>query len=88
MRLFPKTTTPRKPRHLTLAEMWELSRILKGTDTVSILRDTHPGLLYHAMLMLYGDLRGITTGAHLFVCLDNGLKVNHYQTFLSVTKGQ
>lgn len=81
---FRKTTSPRK---LTLSEMWELSRILKGNDAISILKNTHPGLIYHAILILYGSAKNIRTGAHLIIYLDDGLKANHYQEFLATTKG-
>lgn len=83
----PKTIAPRKPRQLTLSQMWELSRILKGEDVNVIIQSTNPGLLHHAILMLYGNTKGIESGAHLIVYLDNGLRANHFKEFLTAAKG-
>lgn len=84
-----KTTDPKKPKHLTFDQMWELYRILKPAKSlrvINIIEQVHPLKIATVIEILYGSSDVVTSGIMLLDYLYTGLEYNHFDEFVRATR--
>lgn len=86
MRHFHKTTSRKKPKTLTLTEMWALYHLLEPAEpirVVTIIQKVPPRQIEQAMQLLYGSSDVVTSGIGLLDHLYRGLEHNYFNDFLA-----